>query len=96
MQDSSMPSFHALVAGLIQGNFDETNNWSEVVEQTFDSIKVKGIESNTTFYNALLEALWWSGQKSRAGRVLQAARKRGIFPEAYRKTNTVWSVDAHR
>lgn len=96
MQGNNMPSLHVLVAGLIQGNFDETSNWCEIVEPAFDMIKVNGIESNMMFYNALLEVLWWSGQRSRAGRVLQDGRKRGVFPEAFNKTPTMWSIDVHR
>eukprot|EP00250_Pteridium_aquilinum_P015129 c22399_g1_i1 orf=446-3445(-) len=96
MQGSSMPNLHVLVAGLIQGNFDEISNWSDIVQPAFDLIKVDGIESNMMFYNALLEVLWWSGQRSRAARVLGEGRRRGVFPESFSRTSTLWSIDVHR
>lgn len=96
MQGSSMPNLHVLVAGLIQGNFDEISNWNDIVQPAFDSIKVDGIESNMLFYNALLEVLWWSGQRSRAARVLGEGKKRGMFPESFSRTSSLWSVDVHR
>lgn len=91
-----MPNLHVLVAGLIQGNFDEISNWNDIVQPAFDSIKVDGIESNMLFYNALLEVLWWSGQRSRAARVLGEGKKRGMFPESFSRTSSLWSVDVHR
>jgi hypothetical protein len=40
--------------------------------------------------------LWWFGQKARAVRVLDQAVKSGLFPELYRDTKLVWSLDVHR
>ncbi|MCO5589158.1 hypothetical protein L7F22_043124 [Adiantum nelumboides] len=96
MQGKGMPDLHVLVAGLIYGNFDEASNWSGVVQPAFDSIKVNGIEDNTMFFNSLLNALWWAGQRSRAARVLEEGRKRGVFPESVSKSPMLWLVDVHR
>ncbi|KAI5070376.1 hypothetical protein GOP47_0014719 [Adiantum capillus-veneris] len=96
MQGNGMPYLHVLVAGLINGNFDEASNWSGIVQPAFDSIKVNGIEDNTMFFNSLLDALWWAGQRSRATRVLVEGRRRGVFPESLSKSSTLWSLDVHR
>lgn len=96
MQGKGMPNLHVLVAGLMNGNFDEASNWSGVIQPAFDSIKVDGIEENTMFLNTLLDALWWAGQRSRAFRVLEEGRRRGVFPELSNKSSTLWSLDVHR
>ncbi|KAH7277227.1 hypothetical protein KP509_39G041000 [Ceratopteris richardii] len=96
MEHKDMPNLYVLVAGLIQGNFDEPSNWNDIIQPAFDDIKVYGLESNTSFFNSLLEALWWAGQRSRAVRVLKEARRRGVFPESFCKSSRLWSIDVHR
>ncbi|CAM6120304.1 unnamed protein product [Calypogeia fissa] len=95
MQGHRMPTLHQLVAGIISGEYDTTSNW-EVVEHVLDNLKVEGVGHNLEFYNAFLEALWYFGQKERAARTLEEARKRGVFMEAFRKSGNLWAVDVHR
>uniref|UniRef100_A0A2N9EI57 Pentatricopeptide repeat-containing protein-mitochondrial domain-containing protein n=1 Tax=Fagus sylvatica TaxID=28930 RepID=A0A2N9EI57_FAGSY len=88
-------SIHQVTGQLIKGEYDDDSNW-QMVEYVFDKLNSEGCGLGMRFYNTLLEALWWLGQKERAARVLNEASKRGIFPELFRKNKLVWSVDVHR
>lgn len=88
-------SIHQVTGQLIKGDYDDDSNW-QMVEYVFDKLNSEGCGLGMRFYNTLLEALWWLGQKQRAARVLNEALKRGIFPELFRKNKLVWSVDVHR
>ncbi|CAL4945193.1 unnamed protein product [Urochloa decumbens] len=57
---------------------------------------LEGCDYSLRFFNALLDVLWWFGQKARAARVLEQAVKFRLFPELYRDTKLVWSLDVHR
>ncbi|GAB2213183.1 hypothetical protein Drorol1_Dr00021205 [Drosera rotundifolia] len=83
------------IGQLIQGDFDDESNW-QIVDYVFDQINAQGCGFGMRFYNSLLEALWWLGQKARAARVLNEAFKRGLFPELFRKNKLLWSLDVHR
>lgn len=80
---------------MIKGDYDDEANW-QMVEYVFDKLKSEGCGLGMRFYNTLLEALWWLGQKERAARVLNEATKRGLFPELLRTNKLVWSIDVHR
>ncbi|BFI40622.1 protein MpPPR_65 [Marchantia polymorpha subsp. ruderalis] len=95
MQGRSMPTLHSMVAGLMTGEYDTDSNW-DLVEHVLDNLKIEGVGHNLEFYNGLLEALWFFGQRKRAARLLQEGRKRGVFVEAFRKTRMMWAVDVHR
>ncbi|CAN1183058.1 Pentatricopeptide repeat-containing protein At1g74850, chloroplastic [Linum perenne] len=86
---------HQVIGQLIKGEYDDEANW-QMVEFVFDRLSSEGCGLGMRFYNTLLEALWWLGQKARAAKVLREATKRGLFPELYRKSKLVWSVDVHR
>ncbi|TKY55148.1 Pentatricopeptide repeat-containing protein [Spatholobus suberectus] len=86
---------HQVIGQMIKGDFDDESNW-QIVEYIFDKLNSEGCGLGMRFYNALLEALWWMFQRERAARVLNEASKRGLFPELFRKSKLVWSVDAHR
>lgn len=86
---------HQIIGRMIHGDFDDENNW-QMVEYVFDKLKSEGCGLSMRFYNTLIEALWWLGQKERAARVLNEATKRGLFPELFRRNKLVWSVDVHR
>lgn len=86
---------HQVIGQLIIGAYDDDSNW-QMVEYVFDKLNTEGRGLGLRFYNTLLEALWWLGQKDRAARVLHEATKRGIFPELFRTNKRVWSVDVHR
>ncbi|KAF8390309.1 hypothetical protein HHK36_024834 [Tetracentron sinense] len=86
---------HQVIGQMIKGDYDDDSNW-QMVEYVFDKFKSEGCGLGVRFYNALLEALWWLGQKGRAERVLNEATKRGHFPELFRKSKLLWSVDVHR
>jgi hypothetical protein len=88
-------NIHQVIGQMIKGDFDDENNW-QMVEYVFDKLNSEGCGLGMRFYNTLLEALWWLGQKERAARVLSEATKRGLFPELYRVNKLVWSVDVHR
>ncbi|KAK7857254.1 pentatricopeptide repeat-containing protein [Quercus suber] len=79
-------SIHQVTGQLIKGDYDDDSNW-QMVEYVFDKLNSEGCGLGMRFYNTLLEALWWLGQKQRAARVLSEALKRGIFPELFHKTN---------
>ncbi|XP_023000839.1 pentatricopeptide repeat-containing protein At1g74850, chloroplastic isoform X1 [Cucurbita maxima] len=86
---------HQVIGQMIKGGYDDDSNW-QMVEYVFDKLNAEGCGLGMRFYNTLLEALWWLGQKGRAARVLTEATKRGLFPELFRKSKLVWSVDVHR
>ncbi|KAK7265737.1 hypothetical protein RJT34_33360 [Clitoria ternatea] len=86
---------HQVIGQMIKGDFDDESNW-QIVEYIFDKLNSEGMGLGVRFYNALLEALWWTSQRERAARVLNEASKRGIFPELFRRNKLVWSVDVHR
>ncbi|KAM3319013.1 pentatricopeptide repeat-containing protein, chloroplastic [Capsicum chacoense] len=86
---------HQIIGQMIHGNLDDENNW-QMVEYVFDKLKSEGCGLSMRFYNTLIEALWWLGQKERAARVLNEATKRGLFPELFRRNKLLWSVDVHR
>jgi len=86
---------HQVIGQMIKGDFDDESNW-QIVEYIFDKLTSEGCGLGMRFYNALLEALWWMFQRERAARVLNEASKRGLFPELFRKSKLVWSVDVHR
>ncbi|KAI7986837.1 Pentatricopeptide repeat-containing protein [Camellia lanceoleosa] len=88
-------NIHQVVGKMIKGDYDDDSNW-QMVEYVFDKLKSEGCGLGIRFYNTLLEALWWLGQKERGARVLNEATKRGLFPELFRKNKLVWAVDVHR
>ncbi|KAF2316024.1 hypothetical protein GH714_040819 [Hevea brasiliensis] len=88
-------NIHQVIGQMIKGDYDDDSNW-QMVEYVFDKLNSEGCGLGMRFYNTLLEALWWLGQKKRAARVLGEATKRGLFPELFRKSKLVWSVDVHR
>lgn len=90
-----MSDVHQVVGQMIRGDYDYGSNW-QIVEYIFDKINSEGCALGMKFFNTLLEALWWLGQKERAARVLNEASKRGLFPELFRRSKLVWSVDVHR
>eukprot|EP00252_Welwitschia_mirabilis_P004017 TRINITY_DN1415_c0_g1_i1.p1 TRINITY_DN1415_c0_g1~~TRINITY_DN1415_c0_g1_i1.p1 ORF type:complete len:950 (+),score=168.14 TRINITY_DN1415_c0_g1_i1:298-3147(+) len=94
IQASDMPDIHLAVASLLLGDPTESD-WQCAINM-LERLKTEGVDMEMTFYNALLDALWWLGQKATATRVLQETRIRCIFPEAFRRTNLIWSVDLHR
>lgn len=88
-------NIHQVTGQMIKGEYDDESNW-QMVEYVFDKLNSEGCELGMRFYNALLEALWWLGQRERAAKVLKEATKRGLFPELFRNNKLVWSVDVHR
>ncbi|KAF4349561.1 hypothetical protein G4B88_009537 [Cannabis sativa] len=88
-------NIHQVIGQMIKGDYDDGSNW-QMVEYVFDKLNSEGCGLGIRFYNTLLEALWWMGQKERAARVLNEATKRGLFPELFRKNKLVWSIDVHR
>ncbi|XP_057952580.1 pentatricopeptide repeat-containing protein At1g74850, chloroplastic [Malania oleifera] len=95
MSTSRISNIHQVIGQMIMGYFDDDSNW-QMVEYVFDKLNAEGCGLGMRFYNTLLEALWWLGQKQRAARVLKEANRRGLFPELFRKNKLVWSVDVHR
>ncbi|CAI9112455.1 OLC1v1012908C1 [Oldenlandia corymbosa var. corymbosa] len=95
MLSTKASNVHQVIGQMIKGDFDDENNW-QMVEYVFDKLSSEGCSLGMRFYNTLLEALWWLGQKERAARVLDEATKRGIFPGLFRLNKLVWSVDVHR
>lgn len=95
MQAHKMPNAHRVIGIMIKGDYDDLPNW-QMVDYVFDNLKSQGTGIGMTFYNVLLDTLWWFGQKARAAKVLEEARKRGVFLEAFRQTKLVWSLDVHR
>uniref|UniRef100_A0A7N1A6W7 Smr domain-containing protein n=1 Tax=Kalanchoe fedtschenkoi TaxID=63787 RepID=A0A7N1A6W7_KALFE len=95
MLTSKASNIHQVIGRMIKGDYDDESNW-QMVEYVFDKLNSEGCGLGVRFYNALLEALWWLGQRQRAARLLGEATKRGLFPELFRKSKLVWSVDVHR
>ncbi|KAE8652579.1 pentatricopeptide repeat-containing protein At1g74850, chloroplastic isoform X1 [Cucumis sativus] len=95
MIKTRVSSIHQVIGQMIKGDYDDDSNW-QMVEYVFDKLNAEGCGFGMRFYNTLLEALWWLGQKGRAARVLTEATKRGLFPELFRQSKLVWSVDVHR
>ncbi|GLJ15964.1 hypothetical protein SUGI_0264000 [Cryptomeria japonica] len=95
MQTPRVPNSLRVFGAMIKGDYDDDSNW-QVVEYLFDTLKTEGLGVAMVFYNAVLDALWWLGQKARAAKVLEEARKRRVFTEVFRKTKLVSSVDVHR
>ncbi|KAF0912268.1 hypothetical protein E2562_013951 [Oryza meyeriana var. granulata] len=88
-------STHQVIASMIKGEYDDDSNW-QMVEYVLDNSNLEGCDYSLRFFNALLDVLWWFGQKGRAARVLDQALKYGLFPELFRDTKLVWSADVHR
>ncbi|XAR50119.1 hypothetical protein NMG60_11004359 [Bertholletia excelsa] len=88
-------NIHQVIGQMIRGDYDDDSNW-QMVEYVFDKLNSEGCSLGIRFYNTLLEALWWLGQKERAARVLNEATERGLFPELFRRNTLVCSVDIHR
>lgn len=95
MVNNRVSSIHQVIGNMIKGDYDDDSNW-QMVEYVFDKLNSEGCELAMRFYNTLLEALWWLGQRERAARVLNEALKRGIFPGLLSQSKLVWSVDVHR
>ncbi|MBA0622044.1 hypothetical protein Godav_007614 [Gossypium davidsonii] len=95
MLANKVSNIHQVIGQMIRGDFDDDGNW-QMVEYIFDKLNSEGYGFGIRFYNALLETLWWLGQKERAARVLKEATKRDLFPELFRKNKLVFSVDVHR
>ena len=95
MRTNKFSNTHQVIGSMIKGDYDDESNW-QMVEYVFDRLNSKGCGQALRLYNAVLEALWWLGQKARATRVLQEAIKRGLFPELFRGSRLVWAVDVHR
>ncbi|KAI4343800.1 hypothetical protein L6164_011108 [Bauhinia variegata] len=92
---TTVSDIHQVIGQMIKGDYDDDSNW-QIVEYVFDKLNSEGCGFGMRFYNSLLEALWWMGQKERAARVLNEASKRGLFPELFRNNKLVWSLDVHR
>ncbi|XP_059640001.1 pentatricopeptide repeat-containing protein At1g74850, chloroplastic [Cornus florida] len=95
MFTNRVSNIHQVIGQMINGDYDDDSNW-QMVEYIFDKLNSEGCGLGMRFYNTLLEALWWLGQKERAARVLNEATKRGLYPELLRMNKLVWSVDVHR
>lgn len=95
MKSNRVSNAHQVIGSMIKGDYDDESNW-QMVEYVFDNYSSAGCSLGLRFYNAVLDALWWFNQKARAARVLQEATGRGLFPELYRQSKLVWSVDVHR
>ncbi|XP_072969958.1 pentatricopeptide repeat-containing protein At1g74850, chloroplastic [Typha angustifolia] len=95
MKTNRASNMHQVIGSMIKGEYDDESNW-QMVEYVFDNYSSEGCSYGVRFFNALLEALWWLRQKARAARVLHEATKRGLFPELFRQSKLVWSVDVHR
>lgn len=95
MLNNRVSNIHQVMGKMIKGDYDDNANW-QMVEYVFDKLNSEGCGLGMRFYNTLLEALWWLGQKERAARVLNEATRRGFFPELLRTNKLVWSIDVHR
>ncbi|XP_071929545.1 pentatricopeptide repeat-containing protein At1g74850, chloroplastic-like [Coffea arabica] len=95
MLSTKASNIHQVMGQMIRGDFDDESNW-QMVEYVLDKLNSEGCGLGMRFYNTLLEALWWLGQKERAAKVLNEATKRGLFPELFRINKFVWSVNVHR
>ncbi|GJZ07138.1 hypothetical protein Tco_0540931 [Tanacetum coccineum] len=79
-------NIHQVMGQMIRGDYDDASNW-QMVEYVLDNTEGHGL--GLRFYNTLLEALWWLGQKERATQVLKEATKRGLFLEIFRNSKRV-------
>ncbi|PKA52936.1 Pentatricopeptide repeat-containing protein [Apostasia shenzhenica] len=95
METNRTSNTHQIIGSMIKGNYDNESNW-QMVEYVVDKYNSAGCTWGLKFHNALLDALWWFGQKARAAQVLHGAIERGLFSELYRHSKLVWSVDVHR
>ncbi|KAE8794036.1 pentatricopeptide repeat-containing protein [Hordeum vulgare] len=95
MKTNRASNTHQVIASMIKGEYDDSSNW-QMVEYVLDSSNLEGCDYSLRFFNALLDVLWWFGQKARAARVLDHAVSYGLFPELFRDTKLVWSLDVHR
>lgn len=95
MKSHRFSNTHQVIGSMFSGDYDDESNW-QMVEYVFDKYNSAGSSLGIRFYNSLLDALWWFGQKARAARVLQEAIRRGLFPELYHQSKLVWAVDVHR
>ncbi|XP_020148765.1 uncharacterized protein [Aegilops tauschii subsp. strangulata] len=95
MKANRASNTHQVIASMIKGEYDDSSNW-QMVEYVLDSSNLEGCDYSLRFFNSLLDALWWFGQKARAARVLDHAVSYGLFPELSRDTKLVWSLDVHR
>ncbi|XP_078431088.1 plastid transcriptionally active 2 isoform X2 [Wolffia australiana] len=95
MKTNKFSNAHQVIGSMIKGDYDDESNW-QMVEYVFDRLNSQGCGVAVRLYNAVLEALWWLGQRARAARVLQEAIRRGLFPELFRTNKLVWAVDVHR
>uniref|UniRef100_A0ACD5WFG3 Uncharacterized protein n=1 Tax=Avena sativa TaxID=4498 RepID=A0ACD5WFG3_AVESA len=95
MKSNRDSNAHQVIASMIKGEYDDSSNW-QMVEYVLDSSNLEGCDYSLRFFNALLDVLWWFGQKARAERVLDHAVNYGLFPELFRDTKLIWSLDVHR
>ncbi|KAK9107910.1 hypothetical protein Syun_023921 [Stephania yunnanensis] len=95
MTATRISNSHQVIGHMIKGEYDDDSNW-QMVEYIFYRLNSEGCGLGLRFYNALLDALWWLDQKARAARVLREATSCGLFPEMFRKSKLVWSLDVHR
>ncbi|ONK70247.1 uncharacterized protein A4U43_C05F31770 [Asparagus officinalis] len=95
MKTSRVSNTHQVIGSMIKGDYDDESNW-QMVEYVLDRYKSEGCGFGLRLYNALLDSLWWLRQKARAAHVLREATRRGLFPELFRESRLVWSVDVHR
>lgn len=95
MKTSRVSNTHQVIGSMIKGDYDDESNW-QMVEYVLDRYKSEGCGFGLRLYNALLDTLWWLRQKARAAHVLREATRRGLFPELFRESRLVWSVDVHR
>lgn len=95
MKTNRASSTHQVIAYMIKGEYDDSSNW-QMVEYVLDNSNLEGCDYSLRFSNALLDVLWWFSQKARAARILDHEVKYGLFPEIFRDTKLVWSVDVHR
>lgn len=82
-------------SGLVKQGPFPSHRWQEV-EFVLEAQRERGLSENMTFYNAVLDALWELGQHARAVKLMQSALARGTFPEAVKRSETIWAVDVHR
>lgn len=95
MKTSRISNTHQVIGSMIKGDYDDESNW-QMVEYVLDRYNSEGCGFGLRLYNALLDTLWWLGQKARAARLLNEATRRSLYPELFRQSRLVWSVDVHR
>jgi hypothetical protein len=62
MPTNRASNIHQVIGQMIKGDFDDDSNW-QMVEHVFDKLNAEVCGLGMRFYNALLETLWWLGQK---------------------------------